>query len=159
MTRVYIKGCYFVNHGVQYLLKLTISGGKMNEFGNYLKELRGKLSLRDVQKGTGISHTYLSTLEKGYDPRTKKQRKPTPEILKKLSLFYGVSYTELMDKAGYINLEGNIKAHSKITGDFTVTKDLFYLLSNEGSISFKNKPLTNEEKEKILIFIEKVLLK
>lgn len=44
----------------------------MNEFGEFLKKLRGKKSIREVAKDIGISHTYLSTLEKGFDPRTKK---------------------------------------------------------------------------------------
>ncbi|CAN7578954.1 helix-turn-helix domain-containing protein [Rossellomorea sp. LjRoot5] len=75
----------------------------MNDLGNFLKELRGKLSLREVQEGTGISHTYLSTLEKGYDPRTKKPRKPTPEVLQKLARFYKVKYSDLMYLAGYLD--------------------------------------------------------
>lgn len=73
-----------------------------NEFGEYLKELRGKRSLREMERVTGISHTYLSTLEKGYDPRSGKERKPTPETLKKLSATLEVSYTDLMKKAGYM---------------------------------------------------------
>lgn len=81
----------------------------MNELGNYLKELRGKRSLREVQKGTGISHTYLSTLEKGYDPRTKKERKPTPEVLRKLALYYEVPYVVLMTKARYVDVNGAVQ--------------------------------------------------
>ena len=79
----------------------------MNELGEFLKTLRGSLSLREVQDGTGISHTYLSTLEKGYDPRTKKQRKPTPEVLGKLARFYKVRYKDLMFLAGYLDNEAD----------------------------------------------------
>ncbi|MCA1011381.1 helix-turn-helix domain-containing protein [Halobacillus halophilus] len=74
----------------------------MGDFGNYLRELRGKKSLREVSKGTGISHTYLSTLEKGYDPRTKKKRNPAPNTLKLLADYYEVSYNDLLVKAGYL---------------------------------------------------------
>ncbi|WP_328053918.1 hypothetical protein [Bacillus paramycoides] len=42
----------------------------MADLGLYLKKLRGKRSLRELAKATGISHTYLSTLEKGFDPRS-----------------------------------------------------------------------------------------
>ncbi|MEH7356803.1 helix-turn-helix transcriptional regulator [Neobacillus drentensis] len=77
----------------------------MNELGDFLKKLRGDLSLREVQEGTGISHTYLSTLEKGYDPRTKKERKPTPEVLRKLARFYKVRYKDLMFLAGYLEID------------------------------------------------------
>lgn len=73
----------------------------MNEFGTFLRELRGNRSLREMQKITGLSHTYLSSLEKGVDPRSGKERKPTPEILKKLSETLEVDYTSLMAKAGY----------------------------------------------------------
>ncbi|WP_100400609.1 helix-turn-helix domain-containing protein [Bacillus sp. FJAT-44742] len=129
----------------------------MNDFGNYLKELRGERSLRDVQKGTGISHTYLSTLEKGFDPRTKKQRKPTPETLKKLASYYDISYTTLLEKAGYISLEASVKTKADTSGDLSVTLDLFNLLEGERKVNFKRKPLTKEEKEKILYFIENKL--
>ena len=76
---------------------------KMNELGQFLKELRKKkkLSIRKASEGIEISHTYLDSLEKGYDPRTNKKRKPTPDILKKISIFYDVPYTTLMVKAGY----------------------------------------------------------
>lgn len=132
---------------------------RMSDFGNYLKELRGNHSLRDVQKGTGISHTYLSTLEKGYDPRTKKERKPAPDILKKLSAYYEVSYTDLLEKAGYINLEADVKIHSKVSADLSISKDLFTLLSAKTNLKFKNKLLSKDEKEKIIIFVENFLLK
>lgn len=45
----------------------------MNELGKYLKELRGEKSLREAAKQIGISHTYLDTIEKGFDKRSKKQ--------------------------------------------------------------------------------------
>lgn len=73
----------------------------MNEFGTFLRELRGNRSLREMQKMTGLSHTYLSSLEKGVDPRSGKERKPTPDILRKLSETLEVEYTTLMEKAGY----------------------------------------------------------
>lgn len=69
-------------------------------FGDVLRQLRGSRSLREMERITGISHTYLSSLEKGYDPRTGKVRKPTPETLRKLSAL-GISYKELMKTAGY----------------------------------------------------------
>jgi len=75
----------------------------MNEFGEYLKQLRGKRSLREMERITGLSHTYLSTLEKGYDPRSKKPRHPTPEVLKKVSETLNVDYEQLLEKAGYID--------------------------------------------------------
>ncbi|WP_077212635.1 helix-turn-helix domain-containing protein [Bacillus dakarensis] len=74
----------------------------MNELGNYLKELRGKKSIREVAKEVGISHTYLSTLEKGKDPRTGYGRKPSIETLQKLAIGLNVSYLELLQLVGYL---------------------------------------------------------
>lgn len=77
----------------------------MNELGNYLKKLRKNKnkSIRKASEEIGISHTYLDSLEKGYDPRTKKERKPTPEVIKKISNYYKVPYMQLMNMAGYTN--------------------------------------------------------
>lgn len=83
-------------------------GGNLSEFGKYLKELRGKRSLREMERITGLSHTYLSTLEKGFDPRSGKERKPTPETLKKLSDTLEVSYEKLLEVAGYIKTFGGV---------------------------------------------------
>lgn len=83
----------------------------MNEFGEYLREIRGKRSLRTIESLTGISHTYLSSLEKGYDPRSKKPRSPTPEVIKQLSEGLNIDYYLLMKKAGYLD---NRPAHEII---------------------------------------------
>lgn len=70
------------------------------DFGDFLKALRGKRSLREMENLTGVSHTYLSSLEKGFDPRTGKGRKPTPETLKKLARAFGVPHEDIMKRAG-----------------------------------------------------------
>lgn len=72
----------------------------MNEFGKKIKELRGNQSLREAAKNIGISHTYLDSLEKGFDPRSGKERKPTSEIVGKLANYYNYSYFDLMKLAG-----------------------------------------------------------
>lgn len=148
---------YTIEYNV--IINILKSGGMMQDFGNYLKELRGNQSLRDVQKGTGISHSYLSTLERGSDPRTKKQRKPAPEILKKLATYYGVSYTDLLEKAGYIDLEADVEIRAEVTGELSVSTDLYTMLSKDRTVTFKDRRLTKNEKNKILIFIENILLK
>ncbi|MEW8394247.1 MAG: helix-turn-helix transcriptional regulator [Candidatus Thiodiazotropha sp.] len=69
--------------------------------GLYLKTLReGKrMSLRRVEEATGkeVSNAYLSQLENG------KIGKPSPHILHALANVYGVEYTKLMERAGYIS--------------------------------------------------------
>jgi len=70
-------------------------------FGLYLKSLReGKeMSLRSVEEATGkdVSNAYLSQLENG------KIAKPSPHILHSLAGVYGVEYSKLMERAGYIS--------------------------------------------------------
>lgn len=55
------------------------------------------LTLREVEKRTGISNAYLSQLESGTALR------PSPHILHKLATLYGVPYESLMEAAGYLD--------------------------------------------------------
>ncbi|MEV9639525.1 helix-turn-helix domain-containing protein [Mammaliicoccus sciuri] len=77
----------------------------MKKLGPFIKELRGKESLRDAAKRIGISHTYLDTVEKGFDKRSGKPINPTPETLKMISQAYNCDYGELMKLAGYLNAD------------------------------------------------------
>jgi len=65
--------------------------------GEYLQSAREakKLSLRAVEKATGVSNAYLSQLESG------KIKQPSPTILHKLSELYEVAYNELLALAGH----------------------------------------------------------
>jgi HTH-type transcriptional regulator, competence development regulator len=56
---------------------------------------RAKLSLRDVEKETGVSNAYLCQLEAG------KIQQPSPYVLHKISATYGVSYRQLFIATGY----------------------------------------------------------
>lgn len=56
-----------------------------NRLGDFLKEKQGSLSLRDFAKKLDISHTYLDSLEKGYDNRTKKPVRITVDTLSKIA--------------------------------------------------------------------------
>ena len=62
------------------------------EIGPLLKRLRGDHSLRDVQRLTGVSSSYLSLIERG-------DRKPGVNLLNKLAILYGVDPTELLHRA------------------------------------------------------------
>lgn len=75
----------------------------MNEFGSFIRSLRGKRSLREVSEIAGISHTYLSDLEKGIRRGSKTPVKPSPVTIKGLSKALSFSYEELMQKAGYLD--------------------------------------------------------
>jgi transcriptional regulator with XRE-family HTH domain len=87
----------------------------MNELSLLLKKLRGKESLRDVSKRAGISHNYLSILEKGIDPQTKAPVNPSPDTLKRLAKAYNYPYEELLAIAGVID-DPNDQPKDKDTG-------------------------------------------
>ena len=57
------------------------------------------LSLRKVEKDTGISNAYLSQLERGIATN------PSPSVLHKLAKCYDYPYSKLMELAGYIKAE------------------------------------------------------
>lgn len=69
----------------------------MSDYGIYFKALRKtkSLTLRQVEKQTGISNAYLSQLETG------KVKQPSPLNLHKLAQLYEVPYEMLMEKVGY----------------------------------------------------------
>ena len=54
-----------------------------------LQELRGNLSLYEIEKGTGIHRKDISRYESG-------KYQPTRPTLKKLAEYFGVSYEELL---------------------------------------------------------------
>ena len=74
-----------------------------------IRELRG-VSLRRVEKKTGISNAYLSQLERG------EATKPSPQKLYKLAEFYDVPYEFLMDMAGYMKRTGDPDKQRKKIG-------------------------------------------
>ena len=57
----------------------------MTELGDYLKQRRGDISLREFAKRIGISHTHLDSIEKGYDYRSKKAVSISLETIEKIA--------------------------------------------------------------------------
>lgn len=72
--------------------------------GEFLGKLRNQhgWALRDVASRAGVSHSYLSQVERG------KIKQPSPFALHKLAVAYQVDFQTLMAEAGYVRvLEGN----------------------------------------------------
>lgn len=69
----------------------------MEKLGTLLGDARKRrgMTLRQVEQAAGISNAYLSQLENGYI------QSPSPVILHKLSQEYGISYSSVMEVAGY----------------------------------------------------------
>ncbi|MEW9698442.1 helix-turn-helix domain-containing protein [Paenibacillus sp. SI8] len=78
---------------------------QLEGFGKFLESLRGKMSLREAAHKSGLSHAYIRDLELERNRSTNEKIKPSPVTLKKLSDAYNYSYTELMEKAGYLEKE------------------------------------------------------
>ncbi|API91704.1 hypothetical protein J32TS6_40740 [Virgibacillus pantothenticus] len=75
----------------------------MSDIGKLIKELRGNESLREASKRIGISHTYLDTIEKGFDKRSGRNVNPSPDTLRLISKAYNYPYIKLLRLAGYID--------------------------------------------------------
>ena len=67
------------------------------DFGDYLRTKRKEkdLSLQEVSNDSGVSIAQISRIETG------NRGMPKPETIKKLAPALGVTYEELMARAGY----------------------------------------------------------
>ena len=65
-------------------------------------------SLREASARIGISHTYLSSIEKEYDPRTGNPVTPSPDSLLKICNAYDIPYGEVEKMFTSVN-EGDLR--------------------------------------------------
>lgn len=77
----------------------------MNYIGNFIKNYRGVMSLREFADKCGISHTHLDSIEKGFDPRTGKPVRVTVDTLKKIASAMNMSVNDLLIQSGDVKLE------------------------------------------------------
>jgi SOS regulatory protein LexA len=121
------------------------------EFGLFLKNIRKekKLSIRQLQDLSGVSNAYISQLENG------KRGIPTPDIIKKIHEPLGVSYDELMEKAGHISAITRFELHPetiKAMGSYDVLEELFTNAAEIfiNSVTEPNGKLKDEYREFVL---------
>jgi transcriptional regulator with XRE-family HTH domain len=85
------------------------------EFGSYLKAAREAvgLTLREVEEKTNqvVKNGYLSQIEKGVITR------PSPGILYELAEVYGISYRELLIRAGHRVPEQEVTPEQRAIAD------------------------------------------
>lgn len=76
----------------------TVSESKQTDLGEFIRQQRERanLSLRRLADTAGISNPYLSQIERGI-------RKPSAEILKRLSRALEISANSMYSKAGLID--------------------------------------------------------
>ena len=88
------------------------------EIGELLKRLRGRLSLRDVNRRVGVSSSYLSRIERG-------EIKPGRNVIRKLAAAYGVEPNALHERAGHV-----VESHPSDNGDPEVERAFRYVLDD-----------------------------
>jgi transcriptional regulator with XRE-family HTH domain len=86
-----------------------------NELGQFLEELRGKLSLRDAAEKSGLSHTYIRDLELGLNRKTKAPIRPSADTLIQLAKAYNCPPNDLLKVAGYI--EEDVDSNNSVNYD------------------------------------------
>lgn len=77
-------------------------GQPILNFGKFLENLRGSMSLREAARKSGLSHAYIRDLELERNRSTNDRITPSPDTLQKLSAAYGYPYMDLMIKAGHL---------------------------------------------------------
>lgn len=114
----------------------------MNYIGDYIRNYRGKTSLRAFAEKCEISHTHLDSIEKGFDPRTGKPVKVTVETLKKIANAMNMSINDLLIKSGDVKVSDIININY-------MDDELVVLLRNNID------RLTEDDKETIKFIIRK----
>lgn len=90
-------------------------------------------SLHQASYKTGVSHSFISQLERGLRPT------PIPDVLRKIAKGYNLNYELLMQKAGYLDEVRNNQESSY---------DPYEMLMFSDKESFEAMP--KEEQERIL---------
>lgn len=90
-------------------------------------------SLHQASYKTGVSHSFISQLERGLRPT------PIPDVLRKIAKGYNLNYELLMQKAGYLD---------EVRDNKDTSYDPYEMLMFSDKESFEAMP--KEEQERIL---------
>lgn len=113
------------------------------------------LSLRDAGELIGISHNYLSILEKAKDPRSDAPIKPTIDTLKLICDAYNLDINVLLPLAGYsdivIQSTDNIKTNNEIDSkekypDVHDVEEAMKIILEQPGLMLKGELLSDESK-------------
>lgn len=115
-------------------------------FGEYLKELRETkgLTINQLATAAGISGSQISRIENGL------RGVPKPATVRKISEATGVTYEELMEKAGYLQDQGTASEESVPEWATSRDKNDFRkMLEDDSELMFDGIPLDKEDKQRI----------
>ncbi len=109
-------------------------------FGVYLRESRTqkKLSIRQLERLSGVSNAYIPQIGTG------SRGIPSPEVLRKIADPLGISYEELLEKAGYVDSPPS---------DSTDLEDIF----RNTTVTFKGRELNDHQKHSMLSFVKTLM--
>lgn len=103
----------------------------MNEFGDFLRSLRGKMTYREASELSGVSHAYIRYLEIGKRPGTNTPIHPSPDMLRGLAKAYNHPYKDLMKRAGYSYEEvEEVKEETQLDKDKKLALDLIMSITD-----------------------------
>lgn len=120
-----------------------------SELGKFLKYKRGDKSLRDFAAYLEISHAYLDSLEKGIDPKTKKEINISTDLLQRLSKKLNVSVEAILNMMNGENFKDAI--HNSEINNYENNEYIPYEYDKE----FLKVLEEDEKKEQDLIRTEK----
>ncbi|REK19657.1 MAG: XRE family transcriptional regulator [Actinobacteria bacterium] len=120
---------------------MIVSDSKQSDLGEFIRQQRERanLSLRRLADAAGISNPYLSQIERGI-------RKPSAEILKRLSRALEISANSMYSKAGLIDDDFEspsvfdaIDADASLTSEQKkVLLDLYRTMSRANGLAAEN---------------------
>ncbi|MGL5149248.1 MAG: helix-turn-helix domain-containing protein [Clostridium sp.] len=127
-----------------------------NKFESFIKSKRIELglTLRQAADLVGVSHSYISIMEKGVDPRTGFKIKLNPKIIKQISIGYNVDFHYLMSLLGYIDDPNDIEVVHETSSDIEYAfNDLFEILDRKDALFLNGKVLDDSDWNNIKSFI------
>ena len=113
------------------------------QLGITLHNLRKRkgISLRRVERDTGISNAYLSQLERSIAKR------PAPEKLQVLADYFAIPYVKLLKYAGYLQSQSDDEA-------INLMSNLERPDENKSAVVSSIADLTEDEENLVLLYIE-----
>lgn len=114
-----------------------------NKLGEFLRQRRGTMSLREFAAKCNISHTHLDSIEKGADPRTGKRVSVSTETLRLIANGIDVDYLFLACLADGVDPTRDVRIH--IPDDYVTRKVIPINLQEFSSPQSKNGGLTVDD--------------
>lgn len=124
----------------------------ISKIGERLRELRGDISLREIERRSGVSHTYISSLEKGADPRSGNVRAPSIDVLSKLAKCYDVRLSELLYDAELDEVAATIR-HYEALLDFSDV-ELRDAIEKAPGIVYNGRELSTDDRRRALAVLD-----